>query len=83
MTTLDYDWLVAMNAMADKAEADKSYLNIMTTEQLCYLVYWNWGYSGPSNTEVTKAAINELVSRGVTNYNEIGEMVDKQVEQYY
>lgn len=83
MTTFDYDWLVAMNEMADRAEADKSYLNIMTTEQLCYLVYWNWGYSGPSNTEVTKAAINELVSRGVTNYNEIGEMVDKQVEQYY
>lgn len=83
MTTLDYDWLVAMNAMADKAENDHNLLANMTNEQLCYLVYWNWGYSGPSNTEVTKAAINELVSRGIENYNEIGEMVDKQVEQYY
>ncbi|MEN6624047.1 MAG: hypothetical protein ABFD50_21185 [Smithella sp.] len=83
MTTFDYDWLVAMNEMADRAEADKSYLNIMTTEQLSYLVYWNWGYSGAQNADVTKAAINELAARGITNYNEIGEMVDNQVEQYY
>lgn len=83
MTTFDYDWLVAMNAMADKAEQDHGFLPIMSNEQLSYLVYWNWGYSGPSNTEVTKAAIKELESRGITNYNEIGEMVDSQVEQYY
>lgn len=83
MTTFDYDWLVAMNAMADKAENDHGYLPVMSNEQLCYLVYWNWGYSGPSNTEVTKAAINELVARGIENYNEIGEMVEEQVSQYY
>jgi hypothetical protein len=35
------------------------------------------------NADVTKAAINELAARGITNYNEIGEMVDNQVEQYY
>ncbi len=83
MTTFDYDWLVAMNDMADKAEQDHGYLPVMSNEQLCYLVYWNWGYSGAQNADVTKAAINELAARGVTNYNELGELVDKQVEQYY
>lgn len=82
MTTFDYDWLTEMNVMANKAENDHSNIKFMTNEQLCYLVYWNWGYSG-SNVLVTKAAINELAVRGIENYNEIGEMVEEQVSQYY
>ncbi len=82
MIKIDYDWMVEMNSVADKAENDYTLIKDMTDEQLAYLVYWNWGYSGP-NVEVTKAAINELVSRGITNYNEIGELVEEQVSQYY
>lgn len=80
MTKIDYDWMVEMNSVADKAENDYTLIKDMTDEQLAYLVYWNWGYSGP-NVEVTKEATKVLVARGV-DYNMLGELVNEQTEQY-
>jgi hypothetical protein len=81
MIKIDYDWMVEMNSVADKAENDYNLIKDMTDEQLAYLVYWNWGYSGAQNADVTKAAINELAARGV-DYNTLGELVNEQTEQY-
>lgn len=82
MVNVDYDWLVEMNEYADKAEQDHSILDSMTDEQLSYLVFWNWGYSGAVMAEVTEQAIKVLVARGV-DYELLGEQVDQACEQYY
>ncbi len=78
---IDYDWLVEMNSLADKAENDYNILNVMTNEQLSYLVYWNWGYSGP-NCQITNEAIKVLNARGV-DYNMLGEQMEELASQYY
>ena len=80
MIKIDYDWMVEMNSVADKAENDYNLIKDMTDEQLAYLVYWNWGYSGPI-IEATKEATKVLVARGV-DYNTLGELVNEQTEQY-
>lgn len=80
--TIDYDWLVNTNDLADKAEKDNSIIENMTDEQLSFLVYFNWGYSGPSNCQETRKAIEVLVARGV-DYNTLGEQVESVVSQYY
>jgi len=36
-----------------------------SNDQLNYLIYWNFGFSGPSLNNDTKAAVNELKRRGV------------------
>ena len=82
MVNIDYDWLVETNAIADEAEADHTILQLMTNEQLSFLVYWNWGYSGIALVEVTKRAIGVLNARGV-DYNTLGAEVEAIVEQYY
>jgi hypothetical protein len=79
---IDYDWLVEMNSLADKAENDHSILGTMTDEQLSYLVYWNWGYSGAIMAEVTRAAIKVLSARGV-DYELLGEQMEELASQYY
>jgi len=80
MVIINEEWLTDMNEMADRAEADHSYLSIMTDEQLSYLVYWNWGYSGPV-VEVAREAEKLLIARGV-DYNTLGEQINAQTEQY-
>lgn len=79
---IDYDWMVETNAIADEAEQDHTILQLMSNEQLSFLVYWNWGYSGTGIAEVTQAATKILVARGV-DYNTLGEQIEEVVSQYY
>lgn len=82
MDNIDYDWLVECNDVADLAEKDHTILQLMTNEQLSFLVYWNWGYSGCIMAEATSKAIKILTARDV-DYNTLGAEVEAVVEQYY
>jgi hypothetical protein len=79
---IDYDWLVEMNSVADLAENDYTILQLMSNEQLSYLVYWNWGYSGVCMVEVASKAKSILISRGV-DYESLGAEIEELVSQYY
>lgn len=81
MVIINEEWLTEMNTAADKAEQDHSVLHEMTNEQLAYLAYWNWGYSG-ANVLVTKAAIELLAARGI-DYLVLGEEIEELAQQYY
>lgn len=64
--TIDKRWLEHTNELADKLEqtGDVTLLSEFTIDQLTYLAYWNWGYSGAYKAPETKLAEEELVVRG-------------------
>jgi hypothetical protein len=62
--TINKDWLIKTNELADLYDAGEKDISEFTIDQLHYLVYWNWGYSGPVSVPETKAAEAELIRRG-------------------
>ncbi len=47
MDTINKEWLIETNNLADQLEAGEIGLDKFTDDQLHYLIYWNFGYSGP------------------------------------
>lgn len=64
MDTINKDWLIETNNLADQLEAGEIGLDKFTDDQLHYLIYWNWGYSGPVTVNETKESEAELIRRG-------------------
>lgn len=62
--TINKEWLIATDELANKYDAGEASISDFTADQLNYLIYWNWGYSGPRTVEEAKAAENELIRRG-------------------
>ncbi len=61
---INKDWLIKTNELADLYDAGEKDITEFTVDQLHYLVYWNWGYSGPVSVPETKTAEAELIRRG-------------------
>lgn len=64
MDTINKDWLIKTNELADLYDAGEKDITEFTVDQLHYLIYWNWGYSGPGSVPETKTAEAELIRRG-------------------
>ena len=84
MDTINKEWLDATEVLANKYENDNSVgLSEFSDDQLHYLIYWNWGYSGPVVVNETKEAEAELIRRGRTlNDDRAVEIVDITEELY-
>jgi hypothetical protein len=64
MDTINKEWLIETSNLADLYEAKEIGLDKFTDDQLHYLIYWNWGYSGTTMVNETKESEAELISRG-------------------
>jgi hypothetical protein len=83
MDTLNKEWLIETNNLADELEAGEIGLDKFTDDQLHYLIYWNFGYSGPVTVNETKDCEAELIRRGNPyNPDYAAELVDK-TEEFY
>ena len=83
MDTINKEWVIQTSHLADLYEAKEIELDKFTDDQLYYLVYWNWGYSGPLTVNETKEAEAELIRRGRTlNDDRAVEIVDITEELY-
>ena len=83
MDNINKEWLLETSDLADKYEREEIKLSSFTNDQLVYLVYWNWGYSGPVTVKETKDSEAELIRRG-NPYNQdyAAELIDI-TEEFY
>lgn len=81
--TINADWLVKTDNMS--ADFQNGLINIteFSNDQLTYLIYFNWGYSGPNVDECTIMAENELINRGLAFDNELADKIERECEWYY
>jgi hypothetical protein len=83
MDTINKEWVIQTSELADLYEAKEIELDKFTDDQLHYLIYWNWGYSGPVVVNETKEAEAELIRRGRPfNVDRAAEIVDITEELY-
>ena len=81
--TINTEWLITTNNMANNLENGLNNITDFSNDQLHYLIYFNWGYSGPSITDMTNDAENELIARGLAYNNELAEAIDQLCEELY
>ena len=81
--TINTEWLITTNNMAYNLENGLNNITDFSNDQLHYLIYFNWGYSGPSITDMTIDAENELIGRGLAYNNELAQAIDELAECYY
>lgn len=67
--TINRNWMDKLNDKANLYEDNKLPIIDFSNDELHYLIYWNWGYSGVSTAADTINAKNELIARGI-EYNE-------------
>jgi hypothetical protein len=83
MDTINKEWVIQTSDLADLYEAKEIELDKFTDDQLHYLIYWNWGYSGPVVVNETKESEAELIRRGRPfNVDRAVEIVDITEELY-
>ena len=83
MDTINKEWVIQTSHLADLYEAKEIELDKFTDDQLHYLIYWNFGYSGPVVVNETKEAEAELIRRGRPfNVDQAVEIVDIAEELY-
>ena len=82
--TIDRQWLDEVNEIADLVETlDRGNLILLTSDQLHYLIYWNFGYSGITECNETKWARNELADRGIVYNETLAESIANYSENFY
>jgi hypothetical protein len=83
MDTINKEWVIQTSHLADLYEAKEIELDKFTDDQLHYLIYWNFGYSGPVVVNETKESEAELIRRGRPfNVDRATEIVDITEELY-
>jgi hypothetical protein len=83
MDTINKEWVIQTSDLADLYEAKEIELDKFTDDQLHYLIYWNFGYSGPVTVNETKEAEAELIRRGRPfNVDRAAEIADITEELY-
>lgn len=81
--TINTEWLITTDNMANDYESGINKISDFSNDQLHYLIYCNWGYSGPSITDMTNDAENELTARGLAYNNELAEAIELVASNYY
>ena len=80
---IDSDWIVKTNNMAVDFENGLINITDFTNDQLHHLIYFNWGYSGPSTNESAIIAENELIARGCPYNDELGDEIELACSWHY
>lgn len=81
--TINKEWLLATSELADRCEAGEATIAEFTNDQLHWLIYYNWGYSGSYAVPETVTSINELRTRGVSYDEPLAEAIDNITQEYY
>lgn len=83
MDTIDKQWLEETNHLANMFEDGELSISRFTNDQLLWLIYWNFGYSGAATAEPAKLAMNELAARGrIYDQNE-AEAIEQVASKFY
>lgn len=83
MDDINSDWLVYTGELADKLEAGEIGITEFSNDQLQWLVYYNFGYSGAWVTKETQLAEAELIRRGTPYNSEYAELIVEKAEEFY
>lgn len=81
--TINTEWLITTDNMANDYENGLNSIIDFSTDQLHYLIHFNWGYSGAGVAKATICAENELAARGLAYNNELAELLVELAEPYY
>ena len=74
MDNINREWVIRTNELADLYDNKKVNLTEFSDDQLIYLAYWNWGYSGAAKAKEALECEADLIRRG-NPYNQ--EYADK------
>jgi hypothetical protein len=82
---INYNWVEKVELLADKLEkGEKVYaLSKFTNDQLHYLIFWNFGYSGVSVSDYTIICEDELNSRGIRYNEKLAQLIVDKAEELY
>jgi hypothetical protein len=83
MDNIDKEWLINTNNLADLYDAGEISITEFSNDQLQWLIYWNWGFSGTYVAPEAKTAENELIARGVEYNQEYAELIETKASNYY
>lgn len=87
MDNINEYWLDKTDRMATEFEQSRlgynKLLEKFSSDQLHYLIYWNFGYSGLSNSPETKAAMLELFRRDEEYDPEYAQLIVDKAEECY
>ena len=83
MDKINENWLIRTDELA--SELEKGYITIdrLSDDQLVWLIYYNWGYSGAYIMPETQLAEAELINRGNPYNWEYAERLVELTEEYY
>lgn len=82
MDHIDRNWIVNTNELADLYDDKKVNLSEFSDDQLIYLAYWNWGFSGPSKAKEALECEAELIRRGNPYNQEYADILLDLCEDY-
>ena len=77
------EWLNELQDKANLYEDNKIPIIDFDNDQLQYLIYWNWGYSGVAEAADTINAKNELIARGLEYDAKRAEEISELCEEFY
>lgn len=83
MDIINREWLNKVNDIAEAYENGRAGIIDFSNDQLQYLIYWNFGYSGCSESDYSKNCRAELIARGLEYSEEHAESIEALAEQYY
>ena len=77
MDTINADWLKQVDELADLYDDGHIGISSFTSDQLHYLIYWNWGVSGVYIPASVVAAEAELGRRNIPYNEEYAELINE------
>ena len=83
MDNINENWLNRTDVLADLYERGLIEFGRFSDDQLHYLIYWNFGVSGPSTMPETIKAQEELIKRDNPYFEEYAELISNKAEEFY
>lgn len=80
---INENWLIRTDELANKLEQKDITIDRFSDDQLHYLIYFNFGVSGPYTMPETELAELELIRRGNPYNSEYAEELEKEASNYY
>ena len=83
MDIINREWVHNTNIIAEEYENGRVGIIDFTNDQLQYLIYWNFGYSGCSESDYSKNCRAELIARGLVYDETRATNIDALAEVFY
>lgn len=81
---INSNWVDRIERLADELEqGNNKIISKFSEDQLHYLIYWNFGYSGISTSDYTIMCENELTARGIRYNEKLAEEIVNKTEELY